>query len=446
VRPERPSVGRTANGRARKKGAAISFVVEIRNQMRTPEVEALERFVTDNDDLLELEERVGRFNIFDALRIERAEIRHSNFLAWLLDPAESHGLGSLFLRSFLMDLLKKDCREDRPIGPVDLDGVELQGVEIRREWRNIDLLIVSRHPSLVITIENKVESREHGNQLSQYEDVVRREFSGVPESCRVFVFLTKDQINPSAEGWFPYSYAELYRVLNRCRTMNRAALGGDVAAFLDHYLRLIGNRFMPNSEIEELCRKIYRNHRQAIELIFEHAGVSSSGLVADVRELIEQDGDRWQIVGTTSSRVNFVPRCWGGRLPAIGSRSTFDPSSWLVLSIEVKEDGCRFAVRAWPTTDAALRRRVIDRLTEDKSEFGLRLFSRKILGDRWTVLAKELILSWHSEDEPEGAPVIAAAAGKLAEVFERLKGVPEKLRDILESAPVANAPPSAPTE
>jgi len=30
---------------------------------------ALERFVVENDDLLELEERIGRFNIFDALRI-----------------------------------------------------------------------------------------------------------------------------------------------------------------------------------------------------------------------------------------------------------------------------------------------------------------------------------------------------------------------------------------
>ena len=52
---------------------------------------ALERFVIENDDLLELESHIGRFNIFDALRIERMEIRHSNFLAWLLDPNESHG-------------------------------------------------------------------------------------------------------------------------------------------------------------------------------------------------------------------------------------------------------------------------------------------------------------------------------------------------------------------
>lgn len=34
---------------------------------------ALERFVVENDELLELEARIGRFNIFDALRIEPLE-------------------------------------------------------------------------------------------------------------------------------------------------------------------------------------------------------------------------------------------------------------------------------------------------------------------------------------------------------------------------------------
>ena len=71
------------------------------------DLEALEQFVVDNDRLLELEARIGRFNIFDALGIVNAEIRHSNFLAWLLDPGESHGMGGLFLKAVLMDLLRQ---------------------------------------------------------------------------------------------------------------------------------------------------------------------------------------------------------------------------------------------------------------------------------------------------------------------------------------------------
>ena len=45
----------------------------------------------------ELDLGLKKPNIFQILSITRAEIRHSNFLAWLLDPNESHKLGGLFL-------------------------------------------------------------------------------------------------------------------------------------------------------------------------------------------------------------------------------------------------------------------------------------------------------------------------------------------------------------
>ena len=55
------------------------------------------------DDLLTdkkfsvLHGRLSRFNIFSATGAERAELRHSNFLATLLDPNGSHGLNDRFL-------------------------------------------------------------------------------------------------------------------------------------------------------------------------------------------------------------------------------------------------------------------------------------------------------------------------------------------------------------
>jgi hypothetical protein len=91
---------------------------------------ALERFVVDNDDLLALESLIGKFNIFDALDIARVEIRHSNFLAFILDPAESHGQGQLFLKAVLMDLLKAARAGLRPLSPIDLDGPICKG------WRS----------------------------------------------------------------------------------------------------------------------------------------------------------------------------------------------------------------------------------------------------------------------------------------------------------------------
>jgi PD-(D/E)XK nuclease superfamily len=53
---------------------------------------ALRTLVVDCPELRELERRLGPFNIFDVLKSAHNEIRHSNVLAWLLDPKGSHGM------------------------------------------------------------------------------------------------------------------------------------------------------------------------------------------------------------------------------------------------------------------------------------------------------------------------------------------------------------------
>ena len=215
-------------------------------------IKALEHFVTHNDELLQLEERIGRFNIFDALRATRDELKHSNFLAWLLDPTESHGQGALFLKAVLMDLLPR-ARENGfevPVSPIQIDAAELHGLEVRREWRNLDLLIKCDEPAFVIAIENKIDSAEHSEQLSRYKRTVAQEF---PSRAALFVFLTREGDEPSDEDWCPTSYRDLHRVLSRVAKTHGPNIGDDVRTFLDHYLRLIGSRFMDDPQIDDLC-------------------------------------------------------------------------------------------------------------------------------------------------------------------------------------------------
>jgi len=50
-----------------------------------------------------------RCNVFDVLGRPRIEDAHSSALAWLMDPAESHGLGDKFLRAFFKRCSTK-CR------------------------------------------------------------------------------------------------------------------------------------------------------------------------------------------------------------------------------------------------------------------------------------------------------------------------------------------------
>lgn len=100
----------------------------------------LDAFLVDNRELELLDARLARFNLFNVLKIQKAEIRHSNVLAWLLTPGETHGLGDKFLRRFLSQLLMEK-EVDVTLTPTQVELMNLNDVEVDREWRNIDLLV-----------------------------------------------------------------------------------------------------------------------------------------------------------------------------------------------------------------------------------------------------------------------------------------------------------------
>src|SRR5258708_993143 len=112
---------------------------------------------------------VGGFNVFEVLGAVRQEIRHSNLLAWLMRPAESHGLSDYPLRRFLW-LAATAAREQgiSTIDPLETESLELDQAIVEREWRGIDLLIRADSDSSLWAIENKVDSGESGDQLRRY--------------------------------------------------------------------------------------------------------------------------------------------------------------------------------------------------------------------------------------------------------------------------------------
>jgi hypothetical protein len=94
-----------------------------------------------DDDFDKLDLGIKNPNIFQILRITKKEIRHSNFLSWLLDPNQSHKLGDIFLKRFLREVFSSDKFEE--IDQVDVEGMNLSEFTIEREWKNIVLLFIS---------------------------------------------------------------------------------------------------------------------------------------------------------------------------------------------------------------------------------------------------------------------------------------------------------------
>ncbi|MDL2237968.1 PD-(D/E)XK nuclease family protein, partial [Christensenellaceae bacterium OttesenSCG-928-K19] len=128
--------------------------------------QALKSFLYDISYLDELAPWADKFNIFDVLKISRAELRHSNMLSWLLSPNESHGFGDSVLRNIIQILIENNDLESIDVFKTLL--MDLSTFRILREWKNIDILAISETEKFLVCIENKVGSQEHSNQLKRY--------------------------------------------------------------------------------------------------------------------------------------------------------------------------------------------------------------------------------------------------------------------------------------
>ena len=102
--------------------------------------DALKNFLLDIDCLDQLDEWTGKFNMFDILKITRAEIRHSNLLAWLLTPGENHGLNDNVIKGFIQFAITSFSDNNDIFDTLLMD---FRSFDILREWHHIDVLAIS---------------------------------------------------------------------------------------------------------------------------------------------------------------------------------------------------------------------------------------------------------------------------------------------------------------
>lgn len=379
---------------------------------------ALERFVVENDDLLELESLIGRFNVFDALGIARREVSHSHFLSFLLDPAESHGAGPLFLDALLKDLLRQSPTELRPFSPIELDGAQLRGVEVKREWRNIDLLIVCKEPRFVVVIENKIDSVEHSDQLRRYQQTIRDYY---PDAPTLFVFLSPSGDDASEERWTPYCYGDIHRVFSRARDANENAISEEVLVFVKHYLNLLRTQFMDDEKLSELCQRIYKNHRQALDIIWKYTPPMGSDAQQVLSEILKSD-DRWEVTNAANGGLNVFPLQWYDWLPLCGDHYQF------YVNLRARESKITFVPWVGSMDDANLYERVVMELREKGPECGFNNTQAHVVYPRGNRIAsRETLVIWSDEEELKEDAFRHRIESKLNDLYSRL----EKLAAIL---------------
>lgn len=226
--------------------------------------EVLQDFLLDIECLDELSFWTSRFNLFDVLKISRTEIRHSNILAWLINANENHGFGDQFIKRIVQQIVEND--EEGKYDIFQLLLLDFYNFTIYREWKNIDLLIVSEKDKIVIAIENKVGAHEHSNQLNRYRNILEKDYH---EYQRIFVFLTPDGEEPSdVENWSVLTYKDVLEILEAIK--DKVELLPDVELIIRNYMEILRRDIVEDQRLIEICNKIYSKHKKALDLIYEN--------------------------------------------------------------------------------------------------------------------------------------------------------------------------------
>ncbi len=242
----------------------------------------LEEFVVDNEDLEILESKISNFNIFEAIGNVRYELRHSDFLAFLMDPSNNHGLHDIVSKKILKDITYK-LDHSTIISPIDIDTINADKLEVRREWRNIDILIIDWDQENVIAFENKIDASEGDGQLATYSQELEDSFK---DYTHLKIFLTPEGREPSESNcdWIAYSYKEIQSIFEKIIDLKKSIVSDEVLNLLKHYNEILRRHILEDSTIKELCRKIYREHGDAIDLIYEN----KPDLRSEISELLQE--------------------------------------------------------------------------------------------------------------------------------------------------------------
>ncbi len=338
---------------------------------------ALESFLLDNPDLERLESLLDQFNIFEAIGVIRQEMRHSDFLAFLLTPDQNHGLGDAFARRLLQRAVLSADDPSLPISAIELDVWNLGQLRVLREWHNIDLLLVDDLNRLAVVIENKISTGEHSNQLARYWKDVTEHY---PQHSTLGIYLTPDGSPPTHLSYIPVSYSLVSEVIQRLVESRASTLGDAVPTLMEHYAQMLRRHVVTDSDIARLCRQIYHKHRRALDLIYEHRPDRE----ADIAEMIERLLRAFPeliLDRSSKSRLRFLPRDWDSQTLKVAQDWT---RTGRVLLMELWNDPGRLQLRLQlgPSIDEETRRRVYDTARVNQPPFVV----TSPLTRRWTTL------------------------------------------------------------
>jgi len=118
-------------------------------------------------------------------------------------------------------------------------------------------------------------------------------------------------------GW---SHSRIYQIISYVVRQREDRIPEDAKIFIEHYLTTLRRITMQDKEIAELCKQIYRRHKDAIDLIVEYGTTNQFDLAAE--SFMSKHKDLQQLF-LNPRRLWFVHKEWERYMPPCSDRWKF---------------------------------------------------------------------------------------------------------------------------
>lgn len=223
----------------------------------------MKKETTKTDKLIEdvkeiLPKKSGEINVFKVLQCHEHEIRHSNILAWLIDPKESHGLSDIVLKQFV----EKFC--SKTFGDLAPENVKVFREAPARGGSNYryDILILDKKNKKLILIENKWNCRTSYEQLSNYSKTLEIEYPKYQKQC--IILEKSDSASMDVpETWRNLKYkSDVIPLISSIQTDNE-----NLRLILNNYIEILNETENGNKALLSHLNKFEEQYSEEIDFL-----------------------------------------------------------------------------------------------------------------------------------------------------------------------------------
>ena len=294
-------------------------------------------------------------NLMEILGIAKKELQHSNFLAWLFNPNESHNLGDFAIKEFIKLYYRENQFEDlglqTKLSVFDFVHLDFDDLEIKREHKNIDLILLSRKNEFCIVIENKIYSTEGKGQLKKYRSWIESEYPNFKYKIYIFLSLFEQDISEEEKDYYlKLDYTHIVKLIEQIiQTRNLAEKSRFV---FEQYLQTLKSMLNQNEEIEIIAQNLYQKYKSAFNLVLKYAEPTERGLMSNnnLIELIKNE-PKIRLINSSKTWITFHPNFLYEILPELKEKEIVSQNHDLTNDFEflfefsVRKDFITFACK-----------------------------------------------------------------------------------------------------